>query len=304
MSRELKNLKKYVKIANMTSTFKTLMNQYKTKLKLSRELNKEFILKEIYSKIQKIENEERENDFIFSEVKRNAQIDKEILYSFGTKALNHLNEVIKVNVTTKMDKNRFLGIDDYKNEVNKKLKFRSVKNRLFQNSKINHTNKDNKFIKLPRISTKNYESEDLNENSLINNRMKTSATENKIFNNIKKINLPKNFRKSSGKTFNYSSFRKEKNSEMNSSTIKDLTPIKKRKENSNDSIVVVNQPLSTDRASNKLHKLDYDYIDYLRNMGNHFQETEKKQENYFYKNKYGVDAFKLKYNYLTKKFFK
>ena len=304
MSRELKNLKKYVKIANMTSTFKTLMNQYKTKLKLSRELNKEFILREIYSKIQKIENEERENDFIFSEVKRNAQIDKEILYSFGTKALNHLNEVIKVNVTTKMDKNRFLGIDDYKNEVNKKLKFRSVKNRLFQNSKINHTNKDNKFIKLPRISTKNYESEDLNENSLINNRMKTSATENKIFNNIKKINLPKNFRKSSGKTFNYSSFRKEKNSEMNSSTIKDLTPIKKRKENSNDSIVVVNQPLSTERASNKLHKLDYDYIDCLRNMGNQFSETEKKQENYFYKNKYGVDAFKLKYNYLTKKFFK
>ena len=304
MSRELKNLKKYVKIANMTSTFKTLMNQYKTKLKLSRELNKEFILREIYSKIQKIENEERENDFIFSEVKRNAQIDKEILYSFGTKALNHLNEVIKVNVTTKMDKNRFLGIDDYKNEVNKKLKFRSVKNRLFQNSKINHTNKDNKFIKLPRISTKNYESEDLNENSLINNRMKTSATENKIFNNIKKINLPKNFRKSSGKTFNYSSFRKEKNSEMNSSTIKDLTPIKKRKENSNDSIVVVNQPFSTERASNKLHKLDYDYIDYLRNMGNQFSETEKKQENYFYKNKYGVDAFKLKYNYLTKKFFK
>ena len=304
MSRELKNLKKYVKIANMTSTFKTLMNQYKTKLKLSRELNKEFILKEIYSKIQKIENEERENDFIFSEVKRNAQIDKEILYSFGTKALNHLNEVIKVNVTTKMDKNRFLGIDDYKNEVNKKLKFRSVKNRLFQNSKINQTNKDNKFIKLPRISTKNYESEDLNENSLINNRMKTSATENKIFNNIKKINLPKNFRKSSGKTFNYSSFRKEKNSEMNSSTIKDLTPIKKRKENSNDSIVVVNQPLSTERASNKLHKLDYENIDYLRNMGNQFSETEKKQENYFYKNKYGVDAFKLKYNYLTKKFFK
>ena len=91
---------------------------------------------------------------------------------------------------------------------------------------------------------------------------------------------------------------------MNSSTIKDLTPIKKRKENSNDSIVVVNQPLSTERASSKLHKLDYEYIDYLRNMGNQFSETEKKQENYFYKNKYGVDAFKLKYNYLTKKFFK
>ena len=37
-------------------------------------------------------------------------------------------------------------------------------------------------------------------------------------------------------------------------------------------------------------------------MGNEFIETEKKQEKYFYKNKYGVDAFKLKYNLLKKKF--
>ena len=272
----------------MSSTFRALMGKYKNKLKLSRELNKELILREIYSKIQRIENEERENDFIFHEVKRNAQIDQEILYSFGTKALNHLNEVRKVNVVTKMDKSRFLGIDDYKTSFNQKLRFRSLKNQLFQSTKIHIKNKTSK---------------DLNENSEIENRTKQNATENKIFNKIGKIVTPKNRRKSSGKIYNYSSFRNEKNSGTNTSSINNLTPIKKRKENSNDSIIIVKPPLLTERATNKIHRLDDEYINYLRKMGNQFSETEKRQENYFYKNKYGVDAFKMKYNYLTKKFF-
>ena len=212
MSKALKNQKKYVNYTNMSSTFRALMGKYKNKLKLSRELNKELILREIYSKIQRIENEERENDFIFHEVKRNAQIDQEILYSFGTKALNHLNEVRKVNVVTKMDKSRFLGIDDYKTSFNQKLRFRSLKNQLFQSTKINSKNKDNKFINLPRIIIKNKTSKDLNENSEIENRTKQNATENKIFNKIGKIITPKNRRKTSGKIYNYSSFRNEKNS--------------------------------------------------------------------------------------------
>ena len=303
MSKARKDQKKYVNYTNMSSTFRALMGKYKNKLKLSRELNKELILREIYSKIQRIENEERENDFIFHEVKRNAQIDQEILYSFGTKALNHLNEVRKVNVVTKMDKSRFLGIDDYKTSFNKKLRFKSLKNQLFQSTKINSKNKDNKFINLPRIIIKNKTSKDLNENSEIENRTKQNATENKIFNKIGKIVTPKNRRKSSGKIYNYSSFRNEKNSGTNTSSINNLTPIKKRKENSNDSIIIVKPPLLTERASNKIHRLDDEYINYLRKMGNQFSETEKRQENYFYKNKYGVDAFKLKYNYLTKKFF-
>ena len=120
MSSELKNLKKYINFTNSTSTFRNLMHKYKNKLKISRDLNKDIIMNQIYSNIKKIENDERENDYIISEVRRNAQIDKEILYSFGTKALNHLNEVIKVNVTTKVDKNKFLGIAGKKNK--KKLK--------------------------------------------------------------------------------------------------------------------------------------------------------------------------------------
>ena len=95
MSVDRKNLKKYVNFQNTSAAFRGIMNSYKKKLKLSREVNKEVLLRRIYSKIQEIEKDERENDFIIGEVRRNAQINQEILYSFGTKVLNHLNEVRK-----------------------------------------------------------------------------------------------------------------------------------------------------------------------------------------------------------------
>ena len=76
MSSDVKNLKKYINFHNRSSTFKALMNNYKNKLKLSRDLNKEVILRQIYSKIAQIENNERENDFIISEVKRMLKLIK------------------------------------------------------------------------------------------------------------------------------------------------------------------------------------------------------------------------------------
>ena len=180
MSVELKNLKKYINDRNMSSTFRSLMNKYKNKLKLSRELNKEIILSQIYSKIQKLENEQRENDFIISEARRNAQINKEILYSFGTKALNHLNEVFKVNVTTKIDKNLFLGNNEVKNLKNKRTSLPSVKNQFLNRSKNNYRYKDNKFIILPRIIiNKENDSKLLEENTMIKNRIRQNIPKNR-----------------------------------------------------------------------------------------------------------------------------
>ena len=129
MSVELKNLKKYINFPNTSSAFKDIMNNYKKKLKYSRDFNKDIILRQIYSKIHQLEKGERENDFIISEVRRNAQINQEILYSFGTKALNHLGEVRKINVSTKIDKSKFLGIDEYKKKM-KDIKLQVKKNKI------------------------------------------------------------------------------------------------------------------------------------------------------------------------------
>ena len=296
MSSELKNMKKYINFTNSSSTFRNIMNKYKNKLKISRDLNKDFIMKQIYSKIRKIENEERENDYIISEVRRNAQINKEILYSFGTKKLNHLNEVIKVNVTTKIDKKKFLGISSDKNKNKRKIRLNNIKNHLYNITKSEYKNKDNNILFLPRIIKNKNRGKNLYE-------LRHNSSDNNRIQNIKRLNIPKNKRKSFEQSYQYSSFRKDKSTGIISDSIKDLTPIKKRKENSNDSIVLVKEPLLTNRNSIKYPRIDNDYIDYIKTMGEQFSETEKKQEKYFYKNKYGVDTFKLKYNYLTKKFF-
>ena len=303
MSSELKNLKKYINFTNSTSTFRNLMHKYKNKLKISRDLNKDIIMNQIYSNIKKIENDERENDYIISEVRRNAQIDKEILYSFGTKALNHLNEVIKVNVTTKVDKNKFLGIAGKKNK--KKLKNNREKQLFYNKSKLDYKNKDNRFIILPKIIIKNKHPKQKyqNEYSIIKNKTEHNLHYYNNDENNKSISLPKNKRKSFNNNYNFSSFRKGQITEFNTNSIKELTPIKKRKEKSNDSIILINPPLLTDRNRKESAKIDIDYINYIRTIGNQFSETEKKQERYFYNNKYGVDAFKIRYNYLTKKFF-
>ena len=300
MSVEFKNINKHINITNTSAAFRGIMNKYRKKLKLSRDFNKDIILKQIYSKIQQIENNERENDYIISEVRRNAQINQEILYSFGTKALNHINEVIKVNVSSKMDKNKFLGINDYKNKSIKKIKLKKEKNYFYNN---HNKNNNNKFIILPRI-VKTYHSKELN-NSKSSSKNKNIKNNYIIDNNNSKIS--KNRRKNLLQKYSYSSFKKDKSIDINPSTnsnyINNLTPIKKRKENSNDSIVFFNEPLFTERSRFKSNLIDTEYINYIRTMGNQFSETEKKQEKYFSNNKYGVDAFKLKYNYLRKKYF-
>lgn len=300
MSVEFKNINKHINITNTSAAFRGIMNKYRKKLKLSRDFNKDIILKQIYSKIQQIENNERENDYIISEVRRNAQINQEILYSFGTKALNHINEVIKVNVSSKMDKNKFLGINDYKNKSIKKIKLKKEKNYFYNN---HNKNNNNKFIILPRI-VKTYHSKELN-NSKSSSKNKNIKNNYIIDNNNSKIS--KNRRKNLLQKYSYSSFKKDKSIDINPSTnsnyINNLTPIKKRKENSNDSIVFFDEPLFTERSRFKSNLIDTEYINYIRTMGNQFSETEKKQEKYFSNNKYGVDAFKLKYNYLRKKYF-
>lgn len=299
MSVDRKNLKKYVNFQNTSAAFRGIMNSYKKKIKLSREVNKEVLLRRIYSKIQEIEKDERENDFIIGEVRRNAQINQEILYSFGTKVLNHLNEVRKFNVNRKLDKNKLLGINNDKNKSVKKINLVDDNLHLLKNL---NKKKENKFILLPKIIIKSYQSKDINKSSGLKNKSKENSIENIKNKRIEEI--PKNKRKKFNNkyTYNYSSFIKNKSIGNNSSSIYSLTPIKKN-ENSNDSIMFVNEPLITERNSKKNPRIDDEYINYLRTMGNQFSETEKKQEKYFHKNKYGVDAFKLKYNYLTKKFF-
>ena len=148
MSGEIKNLKEYINFPNTTSTFKKLIGKYHMKKKDSEKHNRKLLLKKIEAKIQELENDEKENDYIVNEVRRNAQLNKEILYSFGTKALNHIDEIRKLNVTSKIDKSKFFEPEKENNiyqvtDFNNK-RFKSL------NTKYNR----NKIINLPKINLK------------------------------------------------------------------------------------------------------------------------------------------------------
>ena len=292
MSVEIKNLKEYINFPNTTSTFKKLIGKYHMKKKDSEKHNRKLLLKKIEAKIQELENDEKENDQIVNEVRRNAQLNKEILYSFGTKALNHIDEVRKLNVTSKIDKSKFFEPEKENNiyqvtDFNNK-RFKSL------NTKYNR----NKIINLPKINLKSRNIKNdvykkANDNISINKKTEYSIdNKNESQNKKSKINFSIDF--------------KDKNGDI-------LDIISPKKESpQNLSLFYNKSPLTTERESNDLKNnilkkkpivIDSDYINYIQEIKSKFLRAEKKQERYFDNYKHGYDAFKLKYNYLKKKYF-
>ena len=156
MSLEIKNLREYINYPNTTPTFKKLLNKYHMKKKHLEKHNKQLFLKKIEEKLQELENDEKEQDYIVNEVRRNAQLNKEILYSFGTKALNHIDEIKKLNITTKLNRSKFFE-PDKDNNIYQVTEFNSKRYKSL-NTKYNN----NKILNLPKINLKrtNYQNYD------------------------------------------------------------------------------------------------------------------------------------------------
>ena len=292
MSVEIKNLKTLLNFQNSTSTFKKLIQKYHMRKKEDKH-NKKLLLKNIEAKIQELENEEKENDYIISEVRRNAQINKEILYSFGTKALNHIDEIKKLNVTLKIDKSKFFEPEKESNLY----RITDINNKRIRS--LNSKYKKDKIINLPQIIIKSRNTKRLDKkryDSYSSSKKLENSIDNK-YQSQTKIN-----------TFNISSDNKQKNNDI----FNYLNPINKKEGQQNLSLFFIKTPLTTDRDENDLKinsfrkrniVIDNDYVNYIQDIKNKFLETEKRTKRYFERNKYGYNIFKLKYNYLQKKYF-
>ena len=292
MSVRLKTLDSYMNYTNTTSTFKKLINKYRKKIKEEQEKNdKNFIQNKIQAKLQEIEREEQDRDYIISEVRRNAQINKEILYSFGNKALNHIDEIKKINVSTKLDKSFFY-------EPDKESDLNDINQYMSKNNTIKTRNAHDRIINLPKITRNrrlNYsENKSIHDSISINKKTEYSFSKKNNDSMDSKIN---------------------KNNEINQ-RIRNLSPIGKKEISNNLNISNYKTPLITDRESydikttnriNTFRKkqpiITNDYINYIQSIKNKFIDKEKKQKRYFENNKYGYDEYKLKYNYLKKKYF-
>ena len=295
MSFRFKTLNSYINFSNTTSTFKNLINKYRKKRKEEQAKNdKNFIQKKIHAKLQEIERNEQDKDYIISEVRRNAQINREILYSFGNKALNHIGEFNKIHVSSKLDKSYFY-------EPDKDSDLNEISQYMSKNYTIKTRNARDRIISLPRI-TKN---------------RSLNYSENKSFHDS--ISINKRTEYSFSKKNNNSTDSKFINNNTNNDikqNIRNLSPISKKEASNNLNISYFKTPLITDRGINDIKSanrinifrkkqpfINNDYINYIQSIKNKFIDTEKKQKRYFENNKYGYDEYKLKYNYLNKKYF-
>ena len=295
MSVRLKTLNSYINFSNTSSTFKSLINKYRKKIKEEQAKNdKNFMQKKIQAKLQEIERDEQDKDYIISEVRRNAQINREILYSFGNKALNHIDEFKKININTKLDKSYFY-------EPEKESDLNDINQYISNNYTIKTRNAHDRIITLPKI-TKN-RSLNFCENKSIQDSMSINKRTEYSFSKKKNDSADSKFKNNNKKNDIYQN-------------IRNLSPIGKKELSNNLNLSYFKTPLITDRGNNDIKStnrinsfrkkqplINNDYINYIHTIKNKFLDTEKRQKRYFENNKYGYDEYKLKYNYLKKKYF-
>jgi hypothetical protein len=297
MSVRFKTLNSYINFSNTTSTFKNLINKYRKKSKEGQAKNdKNFIQKKIHAKLQEIERNEQDKDYIISEVRRNAQINREILYSFGSKALNHIDEIKKINVSKKLDKSFFY-------EPDKESDLYDINQYMSKNKTIKAKNAHDRILNLPQIAR--------NKNRRLN------YSENKSIHDSISINkrTENSFSKKNNDSIDSKINKSNKNNDIYQS-IRNLSPIGKKEISNNLNISNYKTPLITDRETNdikstsrintfrkKQPRISLDYINYIQSIKDKFIDTEKNQKIYFENNNYGYDAYKLKYNYIKKKYF-
>ena len=297
MSIRLQTLDSYMNYRNTTSTFKKLISKYHKKIKEEQAKNdKNFMQKKIQAKLQEIEKEEQDKDYIISEVRRNAQINREILYSFGSKALNHIDEIKKINVSKKLDKSFFY-------EPDKESDLYDINQYMPNNKTIKAKNSRNRILNLPQI--------------VLNKNRRLNYSENKSIHDSISINkrTENSFSKKNNDLIDSKINKNNKNNDIYQS-IRNLSPIDKKEISNNLNISNYKTPLITDRETNDIKStsrintfrkkqplINLDYINYIQSIKDKFIDTEKNQKRYFENNKYGYDAYKLKYNYLKKKYF-
>lgn len=299
-----------------TKVFKHIIMKYNKKKKDTRQA-KQPIYKRIENNLQKLETEENENEFIIREVRKNIELKRKILFRYGTKAIKHYDEFQKYKIKTKLDKKALLNplwdlnLSDNHKRTNSSNVKDDKKRKNFISHKIINFPSISEIDKKPINNEKNlYDSISIIkklENSFraidAKSEIKNETTDNFIakqytpsfkikkkeiidkyyntFNNISLINK---------KVTSYKILNNEQNTPLKSETgyttsYKDSNYINRFKTKNN-------------------FRINQNYLNYLQKIKDKFDSKEKRQKKYFENNKYGCDEFKLKYNYLSQKFFK
>jgi len=290
---------------NSTKTFKNLLYKYQ-KMKKGKSLNNKFFLKTIHKKIQKLDYQEHENDFIYKEIKKDMEIKKKILNAFGTKALYHLDEIKNINVPVKMEKSKFFNqmSDLQEKENNNSVSDQQnldVKKSL-NNGKNKHIYNSHKIIYFPKIiktrNVKKSQSKNLFKTlSLMKNTSSSFENKNEIPENEKNEKNKNN--QNTKSIFGYCNTTNEFNSPSSPNILKtNFNKTLTESNQNNKDISVINNTFRR-----RKFKINKNCFNDLKDIKEKLLWERKKQKRYFENNKYGCDIYKLKYNYLKTKYF-
>ena len=319
MLSEIKNRRKNkIFLENSTKTFKNILLKYNQKDKDKNLSTKQILLNLIQSKIKNVENEENEKEYIVKEVKRNILVKNKMISAFGLRALNHYDDAKNVDIKMKMkiDKYKFFNplIDSnskipnssresYFSEKYKSLKiinFPKITKGMIKPNRINSTNKNKCDNSISIIKINEYSFDNKNDIS------ETEPNKSNDSQSVQKI---------------LSSFKNNKNNNKENilnicETSNNISEISNKNSYSNLFPIILNTPLTTERNNSNIKNkrinmsfkkknsvLNYNYLEKIQRIKEKLISEGKKKKKYFENNQYGCDKFKMKYNYLSQKYF-
>lgn len=299
-------------ILNSTKTFRNLISRYHKKQREQKEnINfKQRLYKNIENNLQRLESEEHDDEYIIKEVRKDVELKRKILFSFGTKALKHYDEVKNIRVKTKINKSKFFDpLSDYSMSHSKTLLDGDTSERRYVDRVIHFpkiADMDQKLSKNQSIYNSITLLKQLENSSVFDEQNKTSdsfITGKYIPSAKKEQNKDKdkdNMNNYYCNTFNNISSITNKDSSTKFLSNILSPPFKNGREHSFNK----NRTFSKGYKENKYkYYLDPNYINYIDTMKTRFASQKRRKQIYFDNNHYGCDQFKLKYDYLNKKFF-
>ena len=299
-----------------TKVFKHIIMKYNKKKKDTRQA-KQPIYKRIENNLQKLETEENENEFIIREVRKNIELKRKILFRYGTKAIKHYDEFQKYKIKTKLDKKALLNPlwDLNLSDNHKRTNSSNVKDDKKRKNFISH-----KIINFPSISE--IDKKPINNEQ---NLYDSISIIKKLENSFGAIDAKSEIKNETTDNFiakQYTpSFKIKKNKIIDKyyNTFNNISLINKKVTSYKIINNEQNTPLKSEtgyttsyKDSNYINRfktknnfrINQNYLNYLQKIKDKFDSKEKRQKKFFENNKYGCDEFKLKYNYLSQKFFK
>ena len=262
-------------VKKSSNKFQELFNKYKKQLQIGKKYRNFSILMFFDQHRNKVEDDEKEEDFLFRDLKNMRREEKELIEEYGTNAKNEFHSIKDKNFKIKLEKNIFFnGFESTERNNKKNKKIIKINEINLPNifSKRNYSNNNLDVIKNSIEELKNNINNENNNFSKKNSIKKIKSRNNSLINNL----------------YNYNSCENNKNN--NNNNIK----IKHQRNKSYNYYSIDNNNNNSERKN---------YIQTLNDERNKFIKEKNKYYYVFNKNQKKSEKLDKKLNFIETKYF-